>query len=105
MPRFYQFGGESPAWAFNWKGYAYPGVRSAEARDLAGYETYPTALTQNSGVSLLSTGPERSKLNDGPDTSLGFFGSLSENERRLAIIAALGLAGFFGWRWWKGRKK
>jgi hypothetical protein len=104
VPKFYQFGGESPAWVYNWKGYAYPGVRSGESLALSDYETFPTALTQNSGVSVLSTGPERTTLNDGPDMALGLFGSLSENEKRLAMIAAVGIAGFLGWRWWRKRR-
>lgn len=120
MSRFYRFGGETQVPVSDWRGYPFPMVRSADALALSGYIDvsvdatvkgqlhkdlagccYPTALTQNGGVSLLSTGPERTRLNDGP---LGFFGTLSDNEQRLAIFAAVGVAGFLGWKLWKGRK-
>lgn len=103
MPKFYQFGGESIAFAGRWNGYSMPSYRAAENRALSG--TYPTALTQNGGYSLLSTGPERAQLNDGPSAALSGILSLSDNEKTLAIVAGVAVAGFVGWKLWKGRKR
>lgn len=100
MPKLYQFGGESMYFAGRYNGYSMPSYRAAEDRALGNY--YPTALSPNGGVSLLSTGPEGTQLNDGP---LSGILSLSDNEKTLAIVAGVAVAGFVGWEIWRSRKR
>ena len=81
-------------------------VRGQLRRDLGDVPTFPTALTQGGAASLLSTGPERSNLNDAPATMGGLLDGFSENEKRLALVGAAAAAAFVGWKVWKkGRRK
>jgi len=93
------------------------GTRAAEARalggdyldisarfhkDLGAYEDYPVAMSmEGARRSVLHSGPEQSRIYDG----LGFFGAMSSNEKRLAMLGGAAVVGYFAWQHFKKKRK
>ncbi len=66
--------------------------------ELGDYQSYPTAQSAQSGArSILHSGIEQTHLYDAP-RAVGAFGALSDNEKRLGLIALVGIAGYFAWK-------
>lgn len=66
---------------------------------------YPVAMTMESARrSLLSTFPDEMKMAYGQRESLGFFGEMSDNEKRALQLGAMAGVAYLAFRWWKGRK-
>lgn len=114
---YYQYGGMPYSYAANWDGMPSPSTRSAEARGLGAdddyidvqfqghlrkslgdYETYPVALTSETGEKSVLHQVDQSHLYDAPPwqglQGLGFFGTLSKNEKTLALVLAVGIGGY-----------
>jgi hypothetical protein len=70
---------------------------------------YPASMSMESGRrSVLSTFPDEQKMAYGVPVPMGFFGTLSDNEKRLTYVAAGVGALVLGWALFgkkKGRRK
>jgi len=92
-----------------------PGYRGAESRALGDYldvtarfhkdlgadQYYPVSMTEGPySMSARHSGLEQTKIYDG----LGFFGQMSNNEKRLAVLGGAALGGFLLWKHFKGRR-
>jgi hypothetical protein len=88
--RYYRFGGQPLPYAGQW--YGYPSIltrNAAETRAMGAFTEYLPARP---------SGPE--PLDPGA-MGLGFLEMLSDNEKRLALVAAVGLGAF----WFLKRRK
>ena len=108
---YYQYGGQPMHFAANWSGMPMPGHRAAETAALAGIgpdSNYIEGLTlgdydtgqyfQTGERSVYHGGIEQSQIDDEVHRALGVFGALSQNEKRLAMVAGAAVAGFVLWR-------
>lgn len=120
---YYEHAATGHHYDYNWKGMPSPGTRGAERRGLGcdnggdyidvsavarfhkGLGDTPVSMSQYSKTrSILHSGPEQTHIFDeAPPSSLGFFGQLSENERRLFMLGGAALAGWFIYKRW-GKK-
>lgn len=115
---YYQHAASPRRYVYDWRGGALVGTRAAETRGLGAdgdylditatarfhkeLSGYPTSLTPGTGrSSILHSGPEQTKIYDG----LGFFGSMSRNEKRLALLGGAGVVAYLAWKHFnKGRR-
>ena len=109
---YYRFGYQSADYAYNWHGgpggvpQASTAGRAAETRELGDFDLEESGATPyaihypavSDWPALRPSGPE--PLDPG-ETGLGLFGSLSDNEKRLAV---LGVGAFTAW-WFILRKQ
>jgi len=115
---YYEHAGAPQAYAYDWDGMPMGSQRAAETRalggdyldilarfhkDLGDYDVdYPVSMSQyGKRRSILHSGPEQTHIHDAP---LGFFGQMSDNEKRLLYIGGAALLGWFLWKK-KGRKR
>lgn len=64
----------------------------------ASYTEYPVAMSMETGLkSVRHSGPEQTTLYDATPT-LGFFGEMSDNEKRALVMVAVAGAGYLFWR-------
>lgn len=121
---YYHFGALPRRYVADWRGVPQPGARAAETlalgadgdylditarfhKELGDYDIdYPVTMSAQHGRrSILHSGPEQTKIYDGPTPAeLGFFGQMSRNEKRLMLLAGAGLVGFLAWKHFRGKK-
>jgi hypothetical protein len=110
---YYQHAGTRRHYVYNWQGLPPGPSYAAETRALgcddfvdviatAHYHKslgdYPVAMTALTGKgSVLHSGPEQTRIYDG----LGLFEGFSRNEKRLALAAVVGIAGYLAYRYRK----
>lgn len=116
-PRYYRFGGQPIRYEARWDGRALPGTRSPEAHELGVGDAsipdsfytgtyneelqesyypvsgYPSTLTAPGRGSAEPLSPQR--YPEWQLEELGFFGALSDNEKRLTLLAVGGVAAYF----------
>ena len=100
MKRYYNFGGSPRHYAYDWQGLAMPSVRAAETRALgSGYDYEESTAPYDLHFPALADWPPIRPSGPEPGahdmvgwgrTDLGFFGKLSDNERRLVLLAVAG---------------
>jgi hypothetical protein len=73
-------------------------VEAYKKADAGKYPTWPVAMTMESARrSVRHSGPEQTQLDD-EVSSLGFFGAMSDNEKRALVMVAIAGAGYLFWR-------
>jgi len=66
--------------------------------EMGDYTEYPVAMSMETGLkSVRHSGEEQTTLYDALPT-LGFFGAMSDNEKRALVIVAVAGAGYLFWR-------
>ncbi len=87
---YYSHAGFPHSYSYNWKGLA-----DMASGSRASLGEWPVSMTMETGrKSVLHSGPEQTRLNDG--LSGGF--SLSESEKSLAKVGAFAAAAYLLWR-------
>lgn len=73
-------------------------ARDYATADAGKYPTWPVAMTMETARrSVRHSGPEQTQLYDGRP-SLGFFGAMSDNEKRALMLVAVAGAGYLFWK-------
>lgn len=120
---YYEYGGVPHHYVAQWTGMPQPATRGAgETRSLGRYLPtgadfldvsatfhkelsdydidYPVSVSMEAARrSILHSGPEQTRIHDQPTPpELGFFGEMSRNEKKLALVGGIALAGWLAWR-------
>ncbi len=125
--QYYQYAGQPRRYVYQWTGLAQPAARPpntarslgaspyevevlegddyidvvAQAqlhKTLGDYTEWPVAMSMETGLkSVRNSGPEQTTLYDALPT-LGFFGAMSDNEKRAIVLVAVAGAGYLFWR-------
>lgn len=102
MQRYIHAGEPTRFYAANWRGLPFRrSQRAAETLELSDYDYYESTAPAAHHYPALADWPPLRPSGPEPgshDMGLGFFGTLSDNERRLLLIAAVGLGALIYFR-------